>query len=102
MTNKEYEEKLNSIMEKIGDDSANLILDDIAILLQDNKNMNDNLKNKDETIQKLEKKTENLQIVNGNLLQQVAMGEEPKKEIQEDYKPSIIDLRSVFDEKRKF
>lgn len=102
MTNKELEEKLNSVQEKLGEEASSLILDDIALLINDNKMMNDNLNQKDEEIKKLKKKTENLQLVNGNLLQQVATGEEPKIEKETDYKPSIIDLRQVFDEKRKF
>lgn len=100
MTNKELDEKLNSMMEKIGDENANLILDDIALLINDNKMMNDTLSQKDEKIKTLEKRNENLQTVNGNLLQQVSMGKEPEKENLNENKPSIIDLRSVFDEKR--
>lgn len=100
MTNKDLEEKLNSIQEKIGEEASNLILDDIAILINDNKIMNENLTQKDEKIKTLEKRNENLQTVNGNLLQQVSMGKEPEKENLNENKPSMIDLRSVFDEKR--
>lgn len=100
MTNKDLEEKLNSIQEKIGEEASNLILDDIAILINDNKIMNDTISQKEEKIKTLEKRNENLQTVNGNLLQQVSMGKEPEKENLNENKPSIIDLRSVFDEKR--
>lgn len=100
MTNKDLEEKLNSIQEKIGEEASNLILDDIALLINDNKMMNDTLSQKDDKIKTLEKRNENLQTVNGNLLQQVSMGKEPEKDIITENKPTIIDIRTVFDEKR--
>lgn len=100
MTNKDLEEKLNSMQEKIGEEASNLILDDIALLINDNKMMNDTLSQKDEKIKTLEKRNENLQTVNGNLLQQVSIVKEPEKENLNENKPSFIDLRSVFDEKR--
>lgn len=102
MTNKELDNKLNSIMEKIGDENANLILDDVALLLNDNKVMNENLQEKDNKISQLEKRNENLQIVNGNLLQQVSSVKEEAPERKEEFKPTIVDLKSVFDEKRSF
>lgn len=100
MTNKDLEEKLNSIQEKIGEEASNLILDDIALLINDNKMMNDTLSQKDDKIKTLEKRNENLQTVNGNLLQQVSMAKEPEKDIITENKPTIIDIRTVFDEKR--
>ena len=73
MTNAEFQDKMNSIQEKIGQDASSLILDEIGILLTDNQNMNDTIKNKDTEIDRLKKNNEMLQNVNGNLLQQVAM-----------------------------
>ena len=102
MTNKDLEEKLNSMQEKLGEEASNLILDDIAFLINDNKQMNTKLDEKDEKIKTLEKRNENLQIVNGNLLQQVSQEPEPLSQTQTDFKPAIVDLRTAFDEKRKF
>lgn len=103
MTNKELENKLNNMQEKLGEEASNLILDDIAVLINDNKLMNDAISQKDEKIKTLEKRNENLQIVNGNLLQQVSVGEDPKIQTQEkETAPNIIDLRTVFDKNGNF
>lgn len=101
MDTKKYEETLNTIQEKIGNDASNLILDDIAVLLNDNKQMNDELVNRENTIKNLEKTRDTLQQVNGNLLQQVAMAPEPIKQLEDDT-PKIIDFRTSFDEKGNF
>lgn len=104
MKTDEFQNKMNSIQEKIGTDASNLILDEIGILLTDNQAMNTSLADKDKEIERLKKTNETLQNVNGNLLQQVAMGEDtvnnPNKEKEPEFKH--IDLRSAFDEKRKF
>lgn len=105
MTNSEFQDKMNSIQEKIGQDASSLILDEIGILLTDNQSMNDTIKNKDNEIDRLKKNNEMLQNVNGNLLQQVAMGDDPdtmksKDQDQNDIKP--FDFRSAFDEYGNF
>lgn len=104
MTNKEFEDKLNSIQEKIGKDNASKIADDIGLLLTDNANTNKQLKEKDDLIKNLRQDKENLINVNGSLLQQVAMGtdedlnpDKPKKE-----EKKIIDFRAGFDAKGNF
>lgn len=101
----DFQEKLNSIQEKIGVDASNLILDEIGILLNDNKAMNNTIDDKDKEIERLKKTNETLQNVNGNLLQQVAMGEDIEiqrkpKEQEEPKKP--FDFRSAFDEYGNF
>lgn len=102
MTNSEFQEKMNSIQEKIGKDASNLILDEIGLLLTDNVNMNAEIANRDSEIEKLRKTNETLQNVNGNLLQQVAMGDDPevKPKEKEEYKP--FDFRTAFDEYGNF
>lgn len=103
MENKKFQEKMNSIQEKIGQDASNLILDEIGELLTDNKTMNDSLSDKDKEIENLKKTNETLQRVNGNLLQQVSMGnEDDNKTVEKPEKKKIIDFRTCFDEKRKF
>ena len=103
MKTDEFQNKMNSIQEKIGQDASNLILDEIGILLTDNQAMNTSLADKDKEIERLKKTNETLQNVNGNLLQQVAMGEDnintPKKE-EESKKP--FDFRSAYDEYGNF
>lgn len=66
MKEKDFEAKINEIQEKIGKDASSLILDDIAILLNDNKQMNevqekqikenDSLKKTNETLQRVNRK----------------------------------------------
>ena len=104
MKNQEFQDKMKSMQEKIGEDASNLILDDIGILLTDNQNMNTIIDDKDKEIARLKKNNEMLQNVNGNLLQQVAMGEDPdiKNNDDEETKKKVFDLRTAFDEKRKF
>lgn len=99
-----FQNKMNSIQEKIGKDASNLILDEIGELLTDNKQMNEQMENKDKEITTLKKTNETLQQVNGNLLQQVAMGEEEKPNVKEnkEEKPKYIDYRQAFDEKGNF
>lgn len=106
MKKEEMEKITNGIIEKVGKDKAGLIADDIGLLITDNANMNNSLKNKDSEIEKLKTDKENLINTNGNLLQQVAMGleeENPYNKKQEpEEKPKAFDFRTVFDEKRKF
>ena len=105
MKEADFQEKLNSIQEKIGEDASNLILDEIGVLLTDNKAMNNTIDDKDKEIERLKKTNETLQNVNGNLLQQVAIGEDIEiqrktKESEEPKKP--FDFRSAFDEYGNF
>lgn len=103
MKNQEFQDKMKSIQEKIGQEASNLILDEIGFLLTDNQAMNTTIDDKNKEIERLKKNNEMLQNVNGNLLQQVAMADDPDtKDPEEDKKKQPLDLRSVFDEKRKF
>lgn len=104
MKQEEFETKINTIQEKIGKDASNLILDDIAILLTDNKNMNSEIDKKEEEITKLKQDKDTLQRVNGNLLQQVAMGEDTKSKEnnKEEEREKKFNFRDAFDENRKF
>jgi len=106
MTNEKMQELTNNIIEKVGEEKAGLIADDIGMLLTDNKTMNTEITNRDNEIEKLKTDKENLISTNGNLLQQIAMGEDTesiynkKEEKPKENKP--LDFRTVFDEKRKF
>lgn len=104
MIEKKFEELTNSMQEKLGKENASLIADDIGTLITDNSAMNKELKQKDDLITKLKQDKENLIQVNGNLLQQVAMGEEDvitNKPKQEE-KRTPLNFRSVFDEHGNF
>ena len=106
MIEKEFEKITKSIQDKLGKENTSLIADDLGKLITDNATMNKDLRTRDERISKLEQDKEALITSNGNLLQQVAMGDDsslintngPKNE--EPKKP--FDYRSVFDEKGNF
>lgn len=105
MKKEEFDSKMTSILDKIGSDSSSLILDDVAILLSDNENMNKEIERKEAEIVDLKKKNETLQKVNGNLLLQVGFqdDEEPKKEIEnKNYGRPDFNMRSVFDKNGNF
>ena len=55
MKEADFQEKLNSIQEKIGEDASNLILDEIGVLLTDNKAMNNTIDDKDKEIERLKR-----------------------------------------------
>ena len=106
MTEKEFEKITKSIQDKLGKENTSLIADDLGKLITDNATMNKDLKGRDERITKLEQDKEALITTNGNLLQQVAMGDENdlinKNKPKEDEQPKPFDYRSVFDEKGNF
>lgn len=104
MKNEDYQKKMDSMLEKVGNEAGNLILDDVGLLISDNKQMNDDLMAKDKEIENLKKMNTTLQNINGNLLQQVSMGvdtsSEDKQKMKEPEKE--FDFRSAFDEKGNF
>lgn len=106
MNEKEFEKVTKSIQEKLGKENVSLIADDLGKLITDNGTMNASLKSKDEQIEKLKQDKEALITTNGNLLQQVAMGDENslinknEPKIEEPKQP--FDFRTAFDEKGNF
>lgn len=99
MKYKEFEDKISSMQNKIGDDSSNLILDDVAVLLTDNQKMNMEIEEKDKEIENLKGSIDKLQKVNGNLLLQIpAMKEERKEETKKEYHS----MKEAFDEYGNF
>lgn len=110
MKKEEFDSKMSSMLEKIGTDNSNLILDDVAVFLSDNQAMNEELEKKNKEIKDLKNRNETLQRVNGNLLQQVGTSikedEEKntgykKKDIAEEGKP-IFNMRDAFDSNGNF
>lgn len=106
MIEKEFEKITKSIQDKLGKENTSLIADDLGKLITDNATMNKDIQQRDERISKLEKDKEALITTNGNLLQQVAMGDEGnlinKNEPNDNEPPKPFDYRSVFDEKGNF
>lgn len=101
MEYKKFEEKTNSMLDKIGNEASNLILDDVAVLLTDNQNMNQVINSKDEEIQKLKDLNSRLQQVNSNLLLQIPVNKEEKNEDQNERR-KVFSMREAFDEKGNF
>ena len=97
-----FDEILNSIDEKLDKETFSSISDDIANLMSYNEALNNDIKAKDEKIEKLQKKTDMLVEANGNLLQKVSAGVEEKKKDIEEEKPKKIDIRSAFDKNGNF
>lgn len=103
MNVKDFEKQMNSIQKKLGKETASLIADDIGALITDNANVNKELEDKEKMINNLKQDKENLIAVNGNLLQQVAVGkEDDSKKDDEDKKPKIINFKSGFDKSGNF
>ena len=100
MEYKDYDSKMTSMLEKIGDDASSLIIDDVAMLLTDNQKMNDEISNKNQEIERLKNLNSKLQQVNGNLLLQIPTKKEEVNERKEEKKP--FNMRDVFDEKGNF
>lgn len=111
MKKDEFDSKMSSMLEKIGSDNSNLILDDVAVFLSDNQAMNEELEKREKEIKDLKNRNETLQRVNGNLLQQVgtSINEDNenkntaynKKNIAEEGKP-IFNMRDAFDSNGNF
>ena len=98
MQDNELQSIIDSISEKVGVDNSALIADDIGNLITKNANVLESIKNKDTEIANLKSRNDKLVIANGNLLQQIPMGKEEKKEEkQEENKP--FNFRSLFDDK---
>ena len=108
MKKEDYDQKMSSMLEKIGNDNSNLILDDVAVFIDDNTKMENTIFEKNKEIEELKKRNETLQRVNGNLLQQVGNISQQteneninKKNIAEEGKP-VFNMRDVFDSKGNF
>lgn len=97
-----FDEILNSIDQKLGEETFGMISDDIANLMGYNEALNNDIKAKDEKIEKLTKKNDMLVEANGNLLQKVSAGIEEKKKPEEEETKKKIDIRAAFDKNGNF
>lgn len=73
MENEEFDNLINGIREKLGEENSAKIADDLGTLITNNTKQNSDLANRNTEIEKLTKDKENLITTNGNLLQQIAM-----------------------------
>lgn len=104
MDYKTYDNKISSMLDKIGNEASDKILDDVAVLLTDNQQMNTALETKDKEIEKLKEDYSKLQKVNANLLLQIPAikDEEIRKNEETKKNPLTFSYKDCFDEKGRF
>lgn len=95
-----FENLSKNLEEKIGKENVAKISNEIAEIMSYESEMTNNLKDKDETISRLNSDKEMLIQANGNLMQKLpSQKEEIKTEEEEIKKP--FDYRTLFDENGK-
>ena len=97
MEYKVFDEKMTSMLDKIGNEASSLILDDVTSFLTDNQKMNQELEEKNNEILRLQNLNSRLQQVNTNMLLQIPVNKEPKKE-DEDLPKKKLSINEAFDE----
>lgn len=105
MESKDFNNLIDGIKEKLGEENTSLIADDLGLLITDNSQMNSELDNKNNTIEKLKNDKETLIKTNGNLLQQVAMGEQDNNfnmNNKEESKKEPFSFKKQFDKNGEF
>ena len=109
MTNEEMKKLTERVQEKIGKEASGLIADDIGLLISDTSKMNSDINARNDEIEKLKDQKEKLIETNGNLLQQISMGDEslsfqksrPSSQIEDEEEVSIS-WKDCFDSKGNF
>ena len=96
-----FDDIVNNITNKLGEETTSSIGDDIANLISFQSNQQDELKKRDGEIEKLKKTNDMLVKANGSLLQQVSAYTEEKEE-ETPKKKEPLDLRTLFDKNGKF
>ena len=106
MKEKDMEALTQRIQEKLGEENSALIADDLGILLSDTKLVNDNEADLNKQIGMLREQKEKLIETNGNLLQQISVGEEPsfasRREEKKEEKKEPFDFRTALDQYGNF
>lgn len=94
------EDITNSIKEKLGEEEAGKIADDLASIIINDKSLHETISNKDKEISKINADKDLLVSANANLLLKIPAGKESDEDFgnsgrkQEDNKP--FDFRSCF------
>ena len=78
MKKEDLENWINDVKEKIGEDNASKIADNLGNLITDNSMVNEQIEKKDTEIKNLKKDKETLIKANGNLLLQIRYGRRRK------------------------
>ena len=103
MNSEELNTFLDSMKEKLGEENAALISDDLGNLITKNTEVFNTLNNKEKEITRLNDLNQKLVSANGSLLQQVGAGfEKSSHEVEEDTPKKSFNFRDAFDEKGRF
>lgn len=109
MTNEEMKNLTERLQEKLGKEASGLIADDIGLLISDTSKMNSDITARNDEIEKLKDQKEKLIETNGNLLQQISMGDDslsfqrnPSSQKIEDEEEVSISWKDCFDSKGNF
>ena len=103
MKEKEFNELINNMQSKLGEEASGLIADDLGMLISDNKAVNDTESKYQDEIKMLRDQKEKLIATNGNLLQQISFGveEQANEEVKEEPRKHI-DFREFIDSNGNF
>lgn len=103
MKEKDFQELINNMQSKLGEEASGLIADDLGMLISDNKAVNDSEVKYQDEIKMLRDQKEKLIATNGNLLQQISFGveEQSKEEVKEEPRKHI-DFRDFIDSNGNF
>lgn len=94
---------LDSMKEKLGEENAALISDDLGNLITKNTEVANMIVNKDKEIARLNSLNEKLVSANGSLLQQVSVGIERNPHATDDDPPKkSFNFKDAFDSKGRF
>ena len=103
MNSEELNTFLDSMKEKLGEENAALISDDLGNFITKNTEIVNTLTNKDNEIKRLNDLNQKLVSANGSLLQQVSAGfERNPREEEEDTPKKSFNFKDAFDEKGRF
>ena len=103
MKEKEFQDLIQNMQTKLGEENSGLIADDLGMLIADNKAVNDTAVKYQDEIKMLKDQKEKLIATNGNLLQQISVGveEQSKEEVKEEPRKHI-DFRDFIDSNGNF
>lgn len=103
MNSEELNTFLDSMKEKLGEENAALISDDLGNLITKNTEVFNTLNNKEKEITRLNDLNQKLVSANGSLLQQVGAGYESNNHERTEEPPKkSFNFRDAFDEKGRF
>lgn len=103
MKEKDFQDLIQNMQTKLGEEASGLIADDLGMLISDNKATNDTAAKYQDEIKMLRDQKEKLIATNGNLLQQISFGveEQTKEEVKEEPRKHI-DFRDFIDSNGNF